>query len=49
MDRIQALAIAGIILLAAAGILDYAQKGGWKLLALSLLYGIANTIIFIAR
>jgi len=49
MNKIQALAITGILLLAAAGIFDYAEKGGWKLLALSLIYAIANLIIFVAR
>ena len=49
MDKIQLLALAGILLLAGAGILDYTQKGGWKLLTLSVLYAVANIIVFIAK
>jgi hypothetical protein len=49
MDKIQTIATLGIILLALAGVLDYTQKGGWKLLILAILYGVANTIIFVAK
>ncbi len=49
MDKIKILAIAGILFLAAAGILDYAEKGSWKLLALSILYAISNFIVFIVK
>jgi len=41
-------AIFGIIFLLAAGILD-SLEGGWKMLVLSIIYGIGNTLIFLIK